>query len=131
MAAPHRFTRSRNGCPASIHEEPQWLPRIDSGESDGEQFPGSVPRPDLRASVPRWPDASRSRATSRAHSRGRMVLTSAGTTTRPPTQLKTISSVSRRPISAWNLRSDSHQKAVPAIIVVAVKRMALPVVAVA
>ena len=42
-----------------------------------------------------------------------------------------MSSASSRPISAWNLRSENHQKIVPATMVVAVKMIALPVVAVA
>ena len=40
-------------------------------------------------------------------------------------------SASRKPISAWNFRSENHQKTAPTIMVVAVKMMALPVVAVA
>src|SRR5262249_20691140 len=63
--------------------------------------------------------------------RGRTTFIHAGTRTSPPKVLKTISSASRRPISAWNFRLENHQKMVPASIVVAVKMMAFPVVAVA
>src|SRR4029077_6679056 len=63
--------------------------------------------------------------------RGRTTFTHAGTSTSPPKVLNTMRSASSRPISAWNLRFENHQKIVPASIVVAVKMMALPVVAVA
>src|SRR5262249_46811230 len=63
--------------------------------------------------------------------RGRTTLIHAGTSTSPPKVLKIIRRASRRPISAWNFRSENHQKRVPASMVVAVKMIALPVVAVA
>ena len=50
-----------------------------------------------------------------------MTLIHAGTSTSPPNVLKPISSARRKPISAWNLRSENHQKTAPTIIVVAVK----------
>src|SRR5439155_5490473 len=82
------------------------------------------------------PTASRSgtRSTPRRRSvrkRGFRIFTQAGTITRPPKVLNSMRSASRRPISAWNLRAENHQKMVPATIVVAVKMIALPVVAVA
>ena len=42
-----------------------------------------------------------------------------------------MSSASNKPISAWNFRFENHQNSVPASMVVAVKMMAFPVVAVA
>src|SRR5581483_190113 len=77
--------------------------------------------------------ASRSGAERRrsVRKRGCRILTQAGTMTSPPNVLNSMSSARRSPISAWNLSAENHQKIVPATIVVAVKMIALPVVAVA
>src|SRR5262249_38017207 len=56
----------------------------------------------------------------RVRNAGRTTLIQAGTSTSPPKVLKTMRSARRSPISAWNLRSENHQKIVPASMVVAV-----------
>src|SRR5262249_10334389 len=63
--------------------------------------------------------------------RGRTTFTQAGTSTSPPKVLNTIRSASSSPTSAENVRSENPQKSGPASMVVAVKMIALPVVAVA
>ena len=56
-------------------------------------------------------------------------LTIKGIRKRAPNILKAIRSATRRPISAWNRRDEKkYQKITPAISVVAVKRIAFPVV---
>src|SRR5207247_10636796 len=62
----------------------------------------------------------------RRRKRGRMIFIQAGTMTSPPKVLNTMSSARRSPISAWNFRSENHQKIMLATIVVAVRLAAGP-----